>query len=340
MQVGSQMWVRELRCHIPHSQKKETEKKRYCNKFNKEFKNGPHQKTILKSTAQEQSPCILAMTRQFEHRLQNQPAPFQPLSILTLVPPLLSIWKDGQGMWGADIRAASLKVLLMRGDSVFSPWEEKCDDRDHWLLLCRSFCRVSVEVARASRGRRDCGGPGKEETEESTSQFPLPLESIKEAHCLSCGCRKERGMRGSGAVSSEENLHPEEVGDHNPRWRRTPPSPLWVSPPTRGDPARAEHFSKTRPTPTFHVESTSLTGIRLNQAKVEGASPPALALNHAEMPPASPSLHLNLESQTQEREEQQNKRDNAAPSSGSLEPWSSWALRGRKSFESDTNEQF
>lgn len=58
----------------------------------------------------------------------------------------------------------------------------------------------------------------------------------------------------------------------------------------RGDPGRAEHFSKTCTPPAFHVESASLTGIRLNQAKVEDASSPALALNHAETPPTSPSL--------------------------------------------------
>lgn len=91
----------------------------------------------------------------------------------------------------------------------------------------------------------------------------------------------------------------------------------------RGDPGRAEHFSKMRAPPAFRVKSASLTGIRLNQAKVEDASSPALALNHAETPPASYPffLPLNLESKTQVREEQQRgKRDNAAPSSGSLEP--------------------
>ena len=44
---GVQVWslVRELRSHMPRSQKTENIKqKQYCNKFNKEFKNGPHQK--------------------------------------------------------------------------------------------------------------------------------------------------------------------------------------------------------------------------------------------------------------------------------------------------------
>ena len=36
--------VGELRSHVPHSQKTKTKQKQYCNKFNKDFKNGPHQK--------------------------------------------------------------------------------------------------------------------------------------------------------------------------------------------------------------------------------------------------------------------------------------------------------
>ena len=39
--------VRELRSHMPRGQKKQNIKqKQYCNKFNKEFKNGPHQKNL------------------------------------------------------------------------------------------------------------------------------------------------------------------------------------------------------------------------------------------------------------------------------------------------------
>ena len=58
----------------------------------------------------------------------------------------------------------------------------------------------------------------------------------------------------------------------------------------RRNTGRVEHFSKARAPQAFHVESASLTGIRLNQAKVEDASSPALALNRAETSPASPSL--------------------------------------------------
>ena len=36
--------VIELRCHMPNGQKTKTlKKKKYCNKINKDFKNGPHQ---------------------------------------------------------------------------------------------------------------------------------------------------------------------------------------------------------------------------------------------------------------------------------------------------------
>lgn len=42
-------------------------------------------------------------------------------------------------MWGDGIRAASLKMLLVRGDSVFSPWEDIGDNRDRWLLLVQKF---------------------------------------------------------------------------------------------------------------------------------------------------------------------------------------------------------
>ena len=39
--VRVQSLVRELRSHMPWGQKK---RHKYCNKFNKDFKNGPHQK--------------------------------------------------------------------------------------------------------------------------------------------------------------------------------------------------------------------------------------------------------------------------------------------------------
>ena len=49
--VWVQSLAKELRSHILHSQKKKNKKKKqnikqkqYCNKFNKDFKNDPHQK--------------------------------------------------------------------------------------------------------------------------------------------------------------------------------------------------------------------------------------------------------------------------------------------------------
>ena len=48
MQVRS--LVRDLRSHLPCSQKKQNMKqKKYCNKFNKDFKNGPHEKNLFKN---------------------------------------------------------------------------------------------------------------------------------------------------------------------------------------------------------------------------------------------------------------------------------------------------
>ena len=52
--VGS--WVRKQRSHMPYSKKTNKQKKtkqtikqkQYCNKFNKDFKNGPHQKNKTK----------------------------------------------------------------------------------------------------------------------------------------------------------------------------------------------------------------------------------------------------------------------------------------------------
>ena len=38
--------------HMPHGQrtkKKKKKRKHYCNRFNKDFKNGPHQKKIFKN---------------------------------------------------------------------------------------------------------------------------------------------------------------------------------------------------------------------------------------------------------------------------------------------------
>ena len=54
------VWVRgpggELRSHMPLSQKNQNLKqKQYCNKFNKDFKNGLHLKKKLKKKIQERT---------------------------------------------------------------------------------------------------------------------------------------------------------------------------------------------------------------------------------------------------------------------------------------------
>ena len=47
--VWVQSLVGELRSHRPRGQKKQNIKqKQYCNKFNEDFKNGPHQKNLKK----------------------------------------------------------------------------------------------------------------------------------------------------------------------------------------------------------------------------------------------------------------------------------------------------
>ena len=40
--VWVQSLIRKLRSHMPQGQKTKTKQKRYCNKFNKDFKNHPH----------------------------------------------------------------------------------------------------------------------------------------------------------------------------------------------------------------------------------------------------------------------------------------------------------
>ena len=45
--VGS-IPIKELKSHMPRNQNTKTKQKRYCNKYNTDFKNGPHQKNLLK----------------------------------------------------------------------------------------------------------------------------------------------------------------------------------------------------------------------------------------------------------------------------------------------------
>ena len=40
--------VRELRFHLPRGQKKKKMMQKYCNKFNKDFKNGPCEENLFK----------------------------------------------------------------------------------------------------------------------------------------------------------------------------------------------------------------------------------------------------------------------------------------------------
>ena len=57
--VWVQSLVGELRSHMPHSQKYQSiEQKQYCNKFNKDFKNGPHQKK--KNLKKKRTPQFLS----------------------------------------------------------------------------------------------------------------------------------------------------------------------------------------------------------------------------------------------------------------------------------------
>ena len=64
---GMQVWslVRDIRSHLPCSQRNQNMKqKKYCNKFNKDFKNDPHEKNLFKNchllniyTANMNVPC-------------------------------------------------------------------------------------------------------------------------------------------------------------------------------------------------------------------------------------------------------------------------------------------
>ena len=50
--VGS-IPVKELKSHMPRNQNAKTKQKQYCNKYNTDFKNGPHQKNLLKKGKKE-----------------------------------------------------------------------------------------------------------------------------------------------------------------------------------------------------------------------------------------------------------------------------------------------
>ena len=55
--------VGERGSHMPHCQKtKNIKQKQYCNKFNKDFKNGPHQKKNLKK---KKELCVVYMKFRF-----------------------------------------------------------------------------------------------------------------------------------------------------------------------------------------------------------------------------------------------------------------------------------
>lgn len=71
---------------------------------------------------------------------------------------------------GRRTRAASLKMLLVRGVFRFLPWEDIGDNRDCWLgFWSRSFCKVSVRAYAEEKGPR---GPGKEELEWNPHPSP------------------------------------------------------------------------------------------------------------------------------------------------------------------------
>ena len=50
--MTEQLSLRELRPHMPRGQNTKTKQKQYCNQFNKDFKNGPHQKKKNKRLGQ------------------------------------------------------------------------------------------------------------------------------------------------------------------------------------------------------------------------------------------------------------------------------------------------
>ena len=59
-EVQIQSLVGELRFHMPYSQRKQNVKQKpYCNKFNKDFKNGPH---LKKQTNSERETYRVALT--------------------------------------------------------------------------------------------------------------------------------------------------------------------------------------------------------------------------------------------------------------------------------------
>ena len=57
--VQIQSLVGELRSYMPWGQKTKTKQKQYCNKFNKDFKNGLHQKKNLKKNKSEGETRII-----------------------------------------------------------------------------------------------------------------------------------------------------------------------------------------------------------------------------------------------------------------------------------------
>ena len=73
--VWVQPLVRELRSHMPHGQtasppqKKTITQKKYCNKFSKDFKNGPHQEKNSKK--KKRKKILIQQARMGLKRLQS-----------------------------------------------------------------------------------------------------------------------------------------------------------------------------------------------------------------------------------------------------------------------------
>ena len=69
----------ELRSHMPHGQKNQnTKQKQYCNKFNKDFKDGPHTHTNLKKKKVAQTYLDFQGCLLFQTALKNSVPPAFP----------------------------------------------------------------------------------------------------------------------------------------------------------------------------------------------------------------------------------------------------------------------
>ena len=57
--------VEKLRSHLPYAQEPKQKQKQYCNKFNKNFKNGPHQNIYIYICFRKKKELILQLPFRF-----------------------------------------------------------------------------------------------------------------------------------------------------------------------------------------------------------------------------------------------------------------------------------